>query len=83
LDAAVAAAGRAFPGWAARSYAERRALIERFADAVEARFEEFARLMTMEQGKPLDQARGEVGGTIAGLRWFAAQEIAPMSSATH
>lgn len=77
LDAAVAAAGRAFPGWAARSYAERRALIERFADAVEARFEEFARLMTMEQGKPLDQARGEVGGTIAGLRWFAAQEIAP------
>ncbi|WDF75114.1 aldehyde dehydrogenase family protein [Novosphingobium sp. KACC 22771] len=77
LDAAVAAAGRAFPGWAARSYAERRAFLERFADGVEARFEELARLMTLEQGKPLDQARFEVGGTIAGLRWFAAQEIAP------
>lgn len=77
LDSAVAAAGRAFPGWAARSYAERRAYLERFADGVEARFEELARLMTLEQGKPLDQARFEVGGTIAGLRWFAAQEIAP------
>ncbi|WJT00902.1 aldehyde dehydrogenase family protein [Novosphingobium humi] len=77
LDAAVAAGRGAFPGWAALSYAERRVFLERFADGVEARFEEFARLMTMEQGKPLDQARGEVGGTIAGLRWFAAQEIAP------
>jgi len=75
LDTAVAAARRAFPGWAALSYADRRAFLERFADGVEARFEEFARLMTMEQGKPLDQARFEVGGTIAGLRYFAAQEI--------
>ncbi|MBB3957527.1 aldehyde dehydrogenase family protein [Novosphingobium sediminicola] len=75
LDAAVASAGRAFPGWAGLSYAERRAFIERFADGVEVRFEELARLMTMEQGKPLVQARGEVGGTIAGLRYFAAQDI--------
>ncbi|NKI98582.1 aldehyde dehydrogenase family protein [Novosphingobium sp. SG707] len=77
LDAAVAAGRGAFPGWAALSYAERRVFLERFAAGVEARFEELARLMTMEQGKPLDQARFEVGGTIAGLRWFAAQEIGP------
>ena len=77
LDTAVAAARSAFPAWAALSYAERRAFLERFADGVEARFEEFARLMTVELGKPLDQARFEVGGTIAGLRWFAAQEIGP------
>ncbi|NOW45991.1 acyl-CoA reductase-like NAD-dependent aldehyde dehydrogenase [Novosphingobium sp. SG751A] len=77
LDAAVAAGRRAFPAWARHSYAERRAYLERFADGVEARFEEFARLLTMEQGKPLDQARFEVGGTVAGLRYFAAQDIAP------
>lgn len=77
LQQAVAAARRAFPAWAARSYAERRALLEQLADGIEARFEDFARLLTLEQGKPLDQARFEIGGTIAGLRWFAAQELAP------
>jgi acyl-CoA reductase-like NAD-dependent aldehyde dehydrogenase len=77
LDLAVAAARSAYPAWAALSYAQRRAYLDLFADAVEARFEDFSRLMTMEQGKPIDQARFEVGGTIAGLRYFAAQEIAP------
>ena len=77
LEAAVAAAGRAFPTWSRLSYGERRGYLERFADGVESRFDEFARLLTQEQGKPLDQARFEMGGTIAAMRYFAAQEIAP------
>jgi acyl-CoA reductase-like NAD-dependent aldehyde dehydrogenase len=44
------------------------------ADALEARAPDLARLLTMEQGKPLDQAMGEVGGTIAALRVFASME---------
>jgi acyl-CoA reductase-like NAD-dependent aldehyde dehydrogenase len=77
LDAAVAAGQRAFPAWAAYTYAARRACLERLADGMEARFEEFARLLTLEQGKPLNQARYEVGGAIAGIRYFAGLEITP------
>lgn len=77
LNAAVAAGQRAFPAWSRLGYAGRRAAIESLADAIEVRFEAFARLLTLEQGKPLDQARFEVGGTIAGLRYFAGLEIAP------
>ena len=77
LDEAVDSARRAFPGWAARTYAERRENLERFATTCEARFEEFARLLTLEQGKPLAQARYEVGGMIAGMRYFAALDLPP------
>src|SRR5215203_4555351 len=77
LDEAVAAAGRAFRGWAARPHGDRRDSLERLAAACEARFEDFARMLTLEQGKPLDQARYEVGGMIAGLRYFATLELTP------
>jgi len=75
LDAAVAAAKAAFPAWAARPHAERRALLEKLADAMEARQEEFCNLLTREQGKPTPQAQFEIGGSIAALRYFAAQEL--------
>lgn len=77
LDAAITAARRAFPGWAARPFAERRAMLERLADAMEARFADFARLLTREQGKPLAQADHEIGGSIAALRYFAATTLSP------
>ncbi len=53
LDAAVRAAHRAFPHWAALSPEVRADLPLRAAALVRARAEEIARLMTMEQGKPL------------------------------
>lgn len=62
LDAAVAAARRAFPGWAATSIDERRALIDRLGDALLANIDAFKRLLTAEQGKPHADAEGEVGG---------------------
>jgi acyl-CoA reductase-like NAD-dependent aldehyde dehydrogenase len=60
LDEAVAAAKQAFPAWAAKPIAERRALILKLADAIEAQAEDFARLLTQEQGKPLPEATAEI-----------------------
>jgi acyl-CoA reductase-like NAD-dependent aldehyde dehydrogenase len=75
LEQAVAAAKRAFPGWAALSHAERHGYLDRFADAMQARYDEFCTLLTREQGKPLAQSRFEIGGAIAALRYFGEQEL--------
>src|SRR3546814_17236729 len=42
---------------------------------MEARENDFCTLLTREQGKPLDQARFEVGGAIAALRYFAELDL--------
>ena len=75
LDAAVAAARAAFPAWAARPIAERRALIERLADRIEAGAEGLARLLTQEQGKPLPEAQAEIAYTCAFIRHLASYEL--------
>ena len=54
LDAAVAAARRAFPLWSAVPDAERKAAVNRMADVIHAHMEELAELLTREQGKPLN-----------------------------
>lgn len=73
LDQAIAAAKAAFPGWAAKSFDERGDALNRLADALEARMGEFATLLTSEQGKPTDQAMGEIIGCTFVLRAFAAR----------
>lgn len=70
LDRAVMAAREAFPAWAALSFAERGERIEKIAAALEQRAAEFAALLTAEQGKPLDQAMGEIVGCTYVLRYF-------------
>jgi acyl-CoA reductase-like NAD-dependent aldehyde dehydrogenase len=75
LNAAVAAAKAAFPAWAAKSLVDRRQVLLKVADALHARIEEFARLLTLEQGKPLPQAKGEIAGSAAMIRAFAAMEL--------
>lgn len=77
LDAAIAAAKRAFPAWRDEGHDARKTAMDALADAMEARFDEFARVLTTEQGKPLAQAQFEVGGAIAAFRHFAAQELKP------
>jgi acyl-CoA reductase-like NAD-dependent aldehyde dehydrogenase len=57
---AVAAAHRAFPGWAALSPDERGAPLRRAYALMQARADELARALTLEAGKPLAEARGEV-----------------------
>lgn len=77
LERAVAAAKRALPAWSALPVDERAALVNKLADALEARIGEFASLLTAEQGKPLDQAGYEIMGSVFTLRGFAAMRIEP------
>lgn len=73
LDAAVAAARAAQPAWAALGHDARSAALLKAADAVERSAEELARLLSREQGKPLNgpNARFEVGACAAWLRTAA------------
>jgi aldehyde dehydrogenase (NAD+) len=73
--AAIAAAKRAHPAWAATPVAERGALLARFADAITARIDEIARALVQEQGKPLAQAVGEIGYAAYFVRHFARQDL--------
>jgi succinate-semialdehyde dehydrogenase/glutarate-semialdehyde dehydrogenase len=67
LDAAV----EAFPSWAATPARERAEILRRAFDLLQERKEDFALLMTIEMGKPLAEARGEVGYGGEFLRWFS------------
>lgn len=61
LDRAVDAARRAFPAWRDLTYEARAARITGFCDALRAHQDSLARLLTLEQGKPLGQAKDEIG----------------------
>ncbi len=71
FDAAVRAARAAQPSWGARPMPERRAALIAIADAIDARRDELARLLTLEQGKPLADACGEIQITAAFFRHTA------------
>jgi acyl-CoA reductase-like NAD-dependent aldehyde dehydrogenase len=75
LDAAVAAARRAAPAWGLASFADRRACIQRMAAALRAQQEPLAELLTREQGKPLAQARDEIGRAATQSEGMAQIEI--------
>ena len=77
LDQAVAAAKAAFPAWSKTSMDERRAVLVAMADAIQANVPELARLLTQEQGKPLQDAMGEVFGASAFFRYFASLDLPP------
>ena len=68
---AIAAAERAWPAWRALTAAERAAILRRWHDLMLAAREDLAQLMTAEQGKPLAEARGEIGYAASFLDWFA------------
>ena len=71
LDAAVAAQD----GWARTPSRERAELLRRAFERVIARTEDFARLMTLEMGKPLAESRGEVTYGAEFLRWFSEEAV--------
>ncbi|MCH7627638.1 MULTISPECIES: aldehyde dehydrogenase family protein [Novosphingobium] len=75
LDAAVAAAKKAFPGWAATPIAERKAKLVELANAIFGNIEGFARLLTKEQGKPGTEAQGEIMGAGYWLQAFTALDL--------
>ncbi|WP_176598578.1 MULTISPECIES: aldehyde dehydrogenase family protein [Sphingobium] len=74
-DEAIAAAKAAQPDWAAVPFAQRQAKLVALADAVAANAPELARLLTLEQGKPLPEAQGEVAWTEGFLRHYATLEL--------
>jgi succinate-semialdehyde dehydrogenase/glutarate-semialdehyde dehydrogenase len=68
---AVSAAAAALPDWRARTGKERARLLRRWYDLVIAAEDDLAALMTLEQGKPLAESRGEVAYGAGFIEWFA------------
>ena len=68
---AAEAAHKAFREWRRTSFAERAAVIRKAADVLRARKDEFARLMTEEMGKTLDEGRAEIEKCAVNCDWFA------------
>ena len=75
LNDAVAAAKASFAGWSARPLRERGKLLVALADALAACQDDFARLLTEEQGKPLAHAAGEVSHSIDVIRYFSSLDL--------
>jgi acyl-CoA reductase-like NAD-dependent aldehyde dehydrogenase len=75
LNQAVAAAKAAFPAWAATPLAERAKLLNRLADAIEARAPELAAILTQEQGKPLGGAHFEIAIAAGNIRGFTGMQL--------
>jgi len=67
---AIEAAARAFPEWRRKTAKERAAALRRWFDLMMANQDDLARLMTLEQGKPLSESKGEVAYAAAFLEWF-------------
>ncbi|HLW27131.1 MAG TPA: NADP-dependent succinate-semialdehyde dehydrogenase [Kiloniellales bacterium] len=68
---AIEAANRALPAWRAKTAKERSNLLRRWYDLMMANQDDLARLLTLEQGKPLAEAKGEIAYGASFIEWFA------------
>ncbi|CAE6764430.1 NAD-dependent succinate-semialdehyde dehydrogenase [Paraburkholderia domus] len=68
---AIAAAERALPAWRRLTAKERGARVKRWGELMLENRDALAELLTLEQGKPLAEARGEVGYAASFFEWFA------------
>ncbi|WP_315139863.1 NAD-dependent succinate-semialdehyde dehydrogenase [Achromobacter marplatensis] len=68
---AIAAADAALPAWRAKTGKERGAILRRWHALIEANSDDLALLLTLEQGKPLAEARGELNYALSFVEWFA------------
>ncbi|MFC6313067.1 NAD-dependent succinate-semialdehyde dehydrogenase, partial [Paraburkholderia dipogonis] len=68
---AADAAARAFPAWRDKLPRERAEILRRWHALIVANTDDLAKLMSMEQGKPLAEARGEVAYGASYVAWFA------------
>ncbi|MFM0311422.1 NAD-dependent succinate-semialdehyde dehydrogenase [Paraburkholderia sp. RL17-383-BIF-A] len=68
---AIAAAERAFPAWRSLTAKERSVRVKRWGELMLENRDALAELLTLEQGKPLAEARGEVGYAASFFEWFA------------
>ena len=72
---ALEAASKAQPGWAAVSPRERSDILRRAHDLLLERQEDLALLMTLEMGKPIAEARGEIAYAAEFFRWFSEEAV--------
>ncbi len=68
---AIEAAERAWPAWRIKTGKERAAVLRKWFDLMMANQEDLAILMTLEQGKPLAESRGEIAYGASFVEWFA------------
>ncbi len=68
---AIEAAEAAYGPWKKRTHAERAALLEAWHRLMIEHLEDLALILTLEQGKPLDEARGEIRYGASFVKWFA------------
>jgi len=68
---AIEAARAAFPAWRAKTARERSVVLRRWYDLMMDNQEDLAVLMTLEQGKPLAESRGEIAYAASFIEWFA------------
>ncbi|KAK5941872.1 hypothetical protein PMZ80_005823 [Knufia obscura] len=75
VDTAVAAAQKAFKSWSKVPYSERQQALRNFADALEKHQDDFAKLLTQEQGKPLMFAKAEAASGVTWIRTLSGFEL--------
>ncbi len=68
---AVAAAGRAWPAWRAKTAKERAVLLRKWFELMMANQDDLGLLLTTEQGKPLAEAKGEIAYGASFIEWYA------------
>ncbi len=68
---AIVAADDAWRGWRAKTAKERSAILRKWNDLMLANADDLAIIMTIEQGKPLAEARGEIAYAASFIEWFA------------
>ncbi len=83
---AIDAAAQAFPAWSKLTVGQRAEYLLDWANRIDQHRETLALLLSTEQGKPLNEARGEIYGTVINIRWSAEEakrvtgEIIPASN---
>ncbi|WP_428774864.1 NAD-dependent succinate-semialdehyde dehydrogenase [Vibrio sp.] len=70
IEQRIEAAHKAQPAWAAKSAKERSVIIRKWFDLLIAATDDLAKIMTLEQGKPLAEAKGEVAYGASFVEWF-------------
>ncbi|MDR1462630.1 MAG: NAD-dependent succinate-semialdehyde dehydrogenase, partial [Azoarcus sp.] len=74
-EIAVASAEAAFPAWRDTPARSRAALLEKWAALIVEHADDLARIMTLEEGKPLAEARSEIAGGAAFVKWYAEEAL--------
>src|SRR5262245_25988170 len=87
-EEAIAAAHAAFPGWSAKSAKERAVVMRRWYDLMMADLDRLGRLISLEGGKPIPEARGEAAYGASFMEWFGEEakraygRVIPTTTAT-